>query len=161
MNYKESKEKLDKIRDDYGCKGEIIFRTALQIVVEAGQCTILDDTWYLTEIDDINAKHDVAEKEGKILFITRDFEIAILKCAREIAEIPTIDLLQYVQKEVWLSGDGIDYQRMKHIATVSIDWITSNDIDSEAILDHLRMLDLTDDEIVEFGYEWVLDKEEE
>ena len=152
---------LNKIRDDYGCKGEIIFKAALQTLIQEGTENFSNELKYSMWIREINRRHDKAEAEGKILFCTREFEIAILECAKEIARVPIIDMLQYVQKEVWLSGEGIDYQRMQHIATVSIDWITSNDIDSEDILNHLRMLDLTDDEIVEFGYEWVLDKEEE
>ena len=152
---------LNKIRDDYGCKGEIVFRSALLDVVQYGVDTFADDWSCQHILDSINERHDKAEAEGKWLYTTRNFDISLLECAKEIAKVPVMDLLQYVQKEVWLSGEGIDYQRMKHIATVSIDWITSNDIDSEAILNHLRMLDLTDDEIVEFGYEWVLDKEEE
>ena len=151
---------LNKIRDDYGCKGEVIFKTALQTLIQGGVDNFNSNLQYGTWLAEINDRHNKAELEGKILFCTREFEIAILECAKEIAKVPIMDMLRYVQKEVWLSGEGIDYQRMQHIATVSIDWITSNDIDSEAILDHLRMLDLTDDEIVEFGYEWVLDKEE-
>ena len=44
-NYVENKKTLDKIRNEYGCKGDVLFRTALQLVVSAGQCTVLDDSY--------------------------------------------------------------------------------------------------------------------
>lgn len=63
-NYAESKKALDKIRDKYGCKGDIIFRTAIQLLVDAGKCTILDPAWYQCEMDNIDARHDKAEAEA-------------------------------------------------------------------------------------------------
>ena len=111
-NYVETKKKLDKIRDKYGCKGEVLFRSALQCVLDYGMSDMLDDWCYQHRIDEVNERHDEAEAEGKTLWITRDFELAILECAREIAKVEAYDLLVYIQKEVWLSNDGgIDYQR--------------------------------------------------
>ena len=72
-NYAESKKALDQIRDKYGCKGDIIFRTAIQLLVDTGKCTILDPAWYQCEMDNIDARHDKAETEGKLLFMTIDF----------------------------------------------------------------------------------------
>jgi hypothetical protein len=59
-NYAESKKKLDSIRDKYGCKGEIIFRTAIQYIVEYGQQNFLDEVWYEELINDIDDRHDTA-----------------------------------------------------------------------------------------------------
>lgn len=159
-NYAESKKELDKIRSKYGCKGDILFRTALQLVVQVGQCTVLDDAWYQCEIDDINAKHNKACEEGKILFIARDFELAILECARELAEINAYDLLIYVQKEVWLSGEGIDYQRAVELLKSCLEWFT-DDTYSENIIENLNLLGFNDDEIEMLGYSWLFKEEEE
>ena len=160
MSYKDSKIMLNKIRDDYGCKGEVIFRTALQIVVESGQCTILDDTWYQCELDEINHRHDMAEADGKWLYCTRDFEIAILECAKEIAKMPTMDLLQYIQKEVWISGEGIDYQRAIELLKDCLEWFTDDTL-NERIVENLSLLGFKDYEIEELGYGWLFEEEEE
>ena len=112
MNYAETKKELDRIRNEYGCKGEILFRTAIQTVVEYGTDSLLDDWNYAHLKDEVNERHDAAEAEGQILWITRDFELAILECAREIANVEIYNLLVYIQKEVWLSNEGgIAYDR--------------------------------------------------
>lgn len=161
-NYAESKKTLDKIRNEYGCKSDILFRSALQYAMEYGTDNLIDDWNYTHAVDDINNRHDAAEAEGKMLFVSRDFELAILECAREIANVNTYDLLMYVQKEVWLSGDGIDYQRAiellkKLTYCLTEDYMPCN-MDT---LDVLYDIGMTDDEIESLGYGYLLDEEEE
>jgi hypothetical protein len=159
-NYVESKKTLDRIRNEYGCKGDVLFRTALQLVVSVGQCTVLDDGWYQCEVDDINAKHNKAEAERKMLFIARDFELAILECARELAEVDAYDLLIYVQKEVWLSGEGMDYQRAIELLKRCMEQIEANeDYDNAETYDVLQSIGFDDDELEEFGFEYLLKEE--
>ena len=111
-NYAETKKELDRIRGEYGCKGEMIFRTSLQYIVEYGSIRFKDDEWVKSQLDLVNAKHNKADAENKILFIGREFEIALIECAREIAKVDAYGMLVYIQKEVWLSNEGgIDYQR--------------------------------------------------
>lgn len=160
MSYKESKMTLNKIRDDYACKGEIIFKSALQYVVECGHHLLQDSLWVQTQLSSINANHDEAEREGKRLFITRDFEKAIVECAAEIAKVPTMDMLQYVQKEVWLSGEGIDYQRAIELLKDCLEWFTDDTL-NERILENLNLLGFRDDEIEELGYGWLFEEGEE
>ena len=76
--YVESKKALDKIREDFCCKGDIIFRTAIQYVVEYGQQTFQDYDFVMNQMAEIDGKHDEAEANGKILFILIYFEIAII-----------------------------------------------------------------------------------
>jgi hypothetical protein len=159
MSYKESKMMLNKIRDDYGCKGEVLFRTALQYVVECGQYLLQDELWVQTQLSAINDKHDEAEKEGKWLFIGRDFEKAIVECAAEIAKVPSMDMLQYVQKEVWLSGEGVDYQRAIELLKDCVEWFTDDTL-NERIIENLSLLGFKDYEIEELGYGWLFDEEE-
>ena len=160
MSYKDSKMMLNKIRDDYACKGEILFRTALQYVVECGCHLLQDQLWVQTQLSAINVKHDEAEKEGKILWITRDFEKVIIECAAEIAKVPVMDVLQYVQKEIWLGGDGMDYQRAIELLKDCVDWFT-DDTDNQRIVENLNLLGFRDDEIEELGYGWLFEEEEE
>ena len=158
--YIESKKTLDKIREDFGCKGEIIFRTAIQEVVSHGQTTFLDNSIYKDMMNDIDANHNYAEANDKTLFIPRDFEKAIIECARELSKIDSYDLLIYIQKEIWLGSDGIDYKRAIDIAQTCLNYIIDNEcIGNEEILDKLYELDLRDKEIEDLNFGWVFEEE--
>lgn len=94
MNYTESKKVLDKIRADYSSAGDVVFRAALSIVVECGQYMLSDDEWYNTAIAQLNSNkaYSIIEK-------------LTYECARELALVSSIDLLRYIQKEVWLGKE--------------------------------------------------------
>ena len=161
-NYAESKRKLDAIRDKYGCKGEVIFRTAIQYIVEFGQHNFKDGVWFDEVMNDVGERHDLAEANGTILFVTRDFEKAILECAKEIAEIEPYDFLVYMQREIYLGGDGISYQCAIELLTACVESIYENHSeDSWYALEDLRGCDFSDDELEELGYDWLLDLEGE
>ena len=161
-NYAESKQKLDAIRDKYGCKGEIILRSAIQYIVEFGQRNFNDEQWFDIAIGGIDRRHDQAETEGKFLFITRDFEKAILACAKELAQIDPYDFLIYIQREIYLGGDGISYQRAIELLTACTESIYENHReDSWYALEDLRGCGFSNDELEELGCGYLLDIEEE
>jgi hypothetical protein len=160
--YNESKKAMDKIRRTYGCRGEVLFRTALQYVVECGQHTIKDKEWLKEQMDEIDARHDKVEGQGRILIVSRDFEKAIIKCAAEIAEIPTYDLMVYIQREVYLTADGIDYQRSIELLKNALEYIEWNsDCDDEKIHEAFENIGFEDDEIKELGFGYLLENDEE
>ena len=166
--YIDSKKKLDKIRSKYGCKGEIIFRTAIQMLIDAGKCTILDPAWYQTEMDAIDARHNKAEADGQFLFMTRDFEKAIYECAKDLCEVDTYDILTYIQREVWLGGSEVgepDYQRALQIIRNCLCYVDNEGgyytSRPSITLKKFREMELTDDEIEYFGWEYLFDVEEE
>ena len=161
MSYTESKQKLDTIRDKYGCTGEVIFRTAIQYVVELGQNTFKDEAWYEDQLNAIDDRHDAAEMVGKFLFMTRDFEKAIVNCAKEIAEIEVYDLLIYIQKEIWLGGSRISYQRAIRLLKNCIAMLDEHHGDCYSTLNDLNDAKFSDDEIEEPGYGYLLDVDEE
>ena len=162
-NYVKTKRELDRIRNKYGCKGEILFRSALQCVLDYGMSDMLDDWCYQHRIDEVNERHDEAEAEGKTLWITRDFEIAILECAREIAEVEAYDLLVYIQKEVWLSNDGgMDYKRAIQLLKECMSQIEADEnYDNTETYDVFLSLGFTDDELEAFGFGYLLEEEDE
>ena len=160
MSYQNSKIMLNKLRDDYGCKGEILFRTAIQYVVECGQQHFQDIEWVNEQLDIVDKKHDAFDRENKTSFISRDFEKVIIECAWEIAKVPVMDMLQYVQKEVWLSGDGIDYQRAISLLTKCMDWI-EDEFDKSETLDTFQYLGFEDDELYELGFGYLIEEDEE
>ena len=160
-NYANSKKALDKIRSEYNCKGDLLFRTAIQTVVEYGTNSLLDDWDYEHLKESINERHDNAEAEGKKLWITRNFELAILECAREIAQVDIYDMLMYIQREVWLCGDGIDYQRAIELLKNCLNWFADDCCGCAETLERFELLDLNDSEIEELGYGYMFDVREE
>lgn len=104
-NYVESKKVLDKIASKYGCKGDIIMRTAAQYIIEYGQYMFKDEDFIKDQIQQIEDKHRIAEEEGKHLWMTKDFELAIFNCARELADVNSYDLIIYMQKEMYWSNE--------------------------------------------------------
>lgn len=168
MSYTESKKKLDEIRQEYGCKGDIIFRTAIQYVVEFGTCSLQDKEWYEWTMNDIDGRHDHAEANGKILWCTRDFEKAIVDCAVALSKVDTYDLLTYIQREVWLGGGEVgepDYKRAIEIIRSCLCYVSGGwsyyEQTAEETLSKFRTMELTDEEIEYFGWEYLLDVEDE
>lgn len=161
-NYSESKKELDRIRSEYGCQGEVLFRTAIQMVVEYGTSDLLDDYSYEHMKHDVNERHDAAEADGKVLWITRDFELALLECAREIASVNIYDMLMYIQKEVWLSGNYIEYQRAMKLLKKCMEQIEADEgYDNAETLYVLQSLGFTDEEVEELEFGYLLNNNEE
>lgn len=156
-NYAESKKQLDTIRDKYGCKGEVIFRAAIQYVIEFGQRNFKDEVWFDELVNDVDERHNLAEANGEILFVTRDFEKAIFECAKELAQIELYDFLIYIQREIYLGGNGISYQRTIKLLHKCMDWIDETHMTGADCYDTLQYLDFTDNEIKELGYGYLLD----
>lgn len=168
MNYAESKQKLNNIRQKYGCKGDIIFRTAIHYVVEHGQYNLRDETWFDEVINDIDDRHDMAENNNKILWVTRGFEKAIMECARELAFVDVNDLLIYIQREVWFYGGEIgepDYQRalqiIRNCLCYTADRYGAYAEECSETLYKFREMELADEEIEYFGWEYLFDVENE
>lgn len=162
-NYAETKKELDRIRNEYGCKGEMIFRTSLQYIVEFGQNKFLDDEWVESQLDVINEKHNKADAENKILFIGREFEIALIECAKELANVSAYNLLVYIQKEVWLSNEGgIDYDRAVNLLKGCMSNIEMwNDCQCGMTLNELEDIGFEDEEVEELGFGYLLSSRED
>lgn len=167
MSYAESKKKLDAIRQEYGCKGDLIFRTAIQNVIDYGKSCLLDPDWYKGTMDDIGAKHNHAETNGKFLWCTREFEKAIVDCSVALCDVESYYLLTYIQREVWLGGGEVgepDYQRaleiIRNCLCYTSDCYGAYPENCSETLHKFREMELTDDEIAYFGWEYLFDVEE-
>ena len=156
-NYADSKKKMDEIRDKYGCKGEVIFRTAIQCVVECGQYNFMNEAWFEEQLNKIDEHHDAAEATGKVLFMTRSFEKAIFECAKELAEIKVYDFLIYVQREVFLSNHGIDPNRALELLTKCMDWIEDEHRTALECYDTFEYLGFEDSELREMKFGYLVD----
>lgn len=162
-NYAENKKTLDEIKSKYNCAGDVIFRTATQYVVEYGKVMFEDAQWVQSQFDQIDAKHNTAEAEGKNLWIGREFEKACVECAAEIAKVNTYDLLIYIQKEMyWSDEGGLDYQRAIELLKKCIyDIEERENCEDKLLLQALDNIGFFDSEIEELGFGYLFNTEEE
>ena len=156
-NCAETKKKMDTIRSKYNCAGDVIFRTAIQMVVEHGQNIFKDDAWYEDQLNAIDDRHDAAEAVGKFLFMTRDFEKAIMNCAKDLAHIEPYDFLMYIQTEVFLGGNSMDYQHMMRLLKKCMEWIEETHACLGEAYDTLRYVGFSDSDIEMLGFDYILD----
>ena len=161
-NYVESKKALDKIASKYGCKGDIIMRTAAQYIVEYGQYMFNDEDFIKDQIQQIEDKHRISEEEGKHLWVTKDFELAIFNCARELAEVNSYDLIIYMQKEIyWSNEGGLDYKRAVQLLKSSLEYLENyNNCNNKENYEAFQDIGLEDNEIEEFGFDYLISEEE-
>jgi hypothetical protein len=163
-NYAENKKVLDKIRNEYDCKGDIIFRTAIQYVIEYGQVMFDDKEWLDGQLKRVDIKHDKAECEGKHLWIDREFEKAIIECATKVANVNAYDILIYIQKEVfWSEEGGLDYQRaIELLKACMMDIEQRKGCEDKLALYAFEDIGFEEDEIQTLGWGYLLnDKEDE
>ena len=150
-NYTEVKHKMDIIRGTYACAGDLIFRAAIQMVVECGQYTLLNDEWYDAEM----AKFEANKSWHR-------FEKAIYKCARQLATVNSADFLMYIQKEVWLGDHNISYPRMVELLHSCMNWFVDYDCcETKEMLKKFKDLGFADNELTNLGFNWLFEEEDE
>ena len=161
--YENSRKTLEKIRQEFGCKGEIIFRTAILYVVEFGQRTFEDEEFMQLQFDRIDAKHDTAEAEGKSLYVGRHIEKACFECAAKIAMVDTCHLIIYIQKELWVGEEGgLPYKRAIELLKGCMSNIEMwNDCQCELTFHEFEDIGFGEEEIGELGFGYVLNIIEE
>lgn len=153
MNYSEAKIKMDEIRQNFKCKGELIFSCAIQNIVDCGTRIFTKeyvDKW----LDEINEKHDEAKAQGKCLMIGREFEKSIAKCTAELSAIEPINFLMYVQREFWFydGSDDISYGRAIELLK-SVVGYSLQDRETDIAREDLYYIGFEDGELCTLGYE--------
>ena len=153
-------ETLNKIRQKYTCKGDIIFRTSLMNVVDCGQQSYNNEEWYNMALEEIDKRHDKAKAEGKWLIMTRDFEKTLLECSKEIAAVNTYELLKYIQKYAWIGGDfgELDYQEAIELLQSCMNHIEG--FENDMVLDVFYEIGFSDDQISYLGFDHLFGIEE-
>lgn len=153
MNYNEAKIKMDTIRQNFKCKGELIFSCAIQNVVDYGTRIFTKeyvDDW----LNKIDVKHNGAEAQGKYLMIGREFEKDIAKCTAAISKIEPINFLMYVQREFWFYNgpDDISYDRAIELLR-SVVGYSLQDKETDIAKEDLDYIGFEDGELCTLGYE--------
>ena len=141
-NYTESKKELDTIRSKYSSAGDIIFRSAIDTLIDIGKVNCCNELTY----------------DGILSGVDNELDRTVLKCAHDLADINTTDLLVYVQKELYLSNDGgMSYQTMARRLSDCIEWIIRDADCSDAVKDLKYGVGFSENELRSFGYDYLFD----
>lgn len=151
-NYKENKKKIEKIRDNYR---ELAFRAGISYLMDVG---IRHLTKELVE----ETCKEIMQQDDTNRIMTNDFECDILRVAYELAQIPHIDLLVYIQREVAYDvfDGGISYSRAIKLLKDCVFGIEMQCNTFEETLDKLENMEFEDDEIRALGFEYLLEDED-
>ena len=141
-NYTESKKELDTIRSKYSSAGDIIFRSAIDTLIDIGKVNCCNELTY----------------DGILSGVDNELDRTVLKCAHDLADINTTDLLVYVQKELYLSNDGgMSYQTMARRLSDCIEWIIGDADCSDAVKDLKYGVGFSENELRSLGYDYLFD----
>ena len=151
-NYKESKKKIEKIRDNYR---EMAFRAGISHLMDVGIRHLDKDT-----VEETCTK--IMQEDDTNHIMTNDFKCDILRVAYELAQIPHIDLLVYIQREVDYDvfDGGISYGRAIKLLKDCVLGIEMKCYSDAETLDTLENMEFEDDEIRALGFEYLLEDEE-
>lgn len=153
-NYVESKRKLDAIRNRVG---EPLFRMALTHTFDVG-------FRHLTEENIKATCEDIMKDDDSNAFMTNEYKCDLVRTAGEIANVPPYDVEVYVHREIEYSAgdDYIQYSRLLEILKDALFYIYEDIQDCELFYKIMSQdLDIDEDEIMELGYDWAMNKEEE
>ena len=70
---------------------------ALEILLEFGRNSLKDENFYKKQIKEIEERHQAGKGST---FMTKDYEIEIIKISRRMALMPSKDLYDYIQNEM-------------------------------------------------------------
>ena len=149
-NYAESKKKLDEIRDKYG---EPMFRMAISHLMDVG-------TRNLTEELVKETCEKIMQEDDSKAFMTNEFKCELIRAAYELAQIQQIDLLVYIQREIYydIFDDMPSYDRAIQLLKGCMYNIEQwNDCRNELTLGEFEDIGFEDEELEAFGFGYVLD----
>lgn len=145
-NYNQSKKEIDAIRYKYSSIKDIVFKIAICMLIHKGKSFFDNEGSYQDLIYSADLK----------------FNEFVVKCAKELAKINTIDLLVYIQKEICFSNDNVmGYQKMTQKLKDCIEWIIGDACDCDAAKILTEGIGFSASEIVSFGYGFVFEEDDE
>lgn len=163
--YQETAKRLNEIRTKYTSAGDMIFRSAVYTLFEEGSRNVKK------LLADTERIHKYQENIG-IPVENAAFIEAVLCCAEEMKDLHPSNLTLYMAYEgIFFPALGetcrqeapIPYKRLRKITDNLLSGIAEdyNNISGSDHLQRLKNDGLTEDEIRYFGYEYLLDLEEE
>ena len=151
-NYKESKQVLDNLRSR---NDEAMFRMAISHLIDVG-------VRHLTEENVKHTYQQIMQEDDSHSFMTNQYKCDLVWLAHDLAQIPHIDLLIYIQREV--DYDAMDnnpsYRRAIQLLRSCVDWTTCDQLPEDALSD-LYGIGFSDEEIEFVGFGNLLEMNEE
>ena len=151
-NYVESKKKIDNLRSRHD---EAMFRMAISHLVDVG----------IRHLTEENVKHtceQIMKEDDSNSFMTNHYKCDLVWLAHDLAQLPQIDLLVYVQREIdYDIFDGSpSYRRAVQLLRNCVDWTTCDQLTEDALSD-MYAIGFSNEEIEFVGFGNLLEKEEE
>ena len=152
MNYVESKQKLDELKN----KNEMIFRMAISHLMDCG-------IRHLTEENIEQTCAEIMKQDDSRAFMTNKFQCELVRTAGELAKADHIHLLNYISKEIYYDvGDNApSYDRTIRLLKGCMCTIECVHDDSEYTRWDFEEIGFEDSELKQLGFGYLLEEEEE
>ena len=153
-NYNINKKRLDLIRNNVG---EPVFRMAISHLMDVGIRHLTE------EIVEETCEKMMQEDDSKSI-MTNEFKCALVRTAYELAQIPHIDSLVYIQREVAYDiCDGMpSYERAIELLKSSLEYLEGyNNCNNEENYEAFQCIGLDDEEMEKFGFGYLIQVTEE
>jgi hypothetical protein len=153
-NYAENKKKIEVIRNQVG---DMAFRMAISHLMDVG-------LRHLTEENVEKTCKELMQQDDSKSLMSNAFQCSLVRTAYALAQIPHIDLLVYIQREVvYAVDDGMpDYDRAITLLKACMSNIEQwNACSNELTLGEFEDIGFDDDEIRALKFGYVLDAREE
>ena len=150
-NYTESKKKLDNLRSR---NDEAMFRMAISHLMDVG----------IRHLTEENVKHtcqQIMQEDDSRSFMTNQYKCDLVWLAYELAQVPHIDLLVYIQREVDydVMDDNPSYRRTTQLLKSCVDWMACDQLPEDALSD-LYSIGFSNEEIEFIGFGNLLEMED-
>lgn len=152
--YVESKKKIEAVRNWYG---EFVFRGGISHLMDVG-------IRHLTKENVEDTCKQIMESDDTGCFMTNEFQCEIVKAAYDLAQVPHTDLLVYIQREVVydIFDGAMSYKRAIDVLKYTLEYLEGyNNCNNKENYEAFQDIGLDDDEIVGFGFEYLIPKDEE
>lgn len=150
-NYAESKKIINNIR---ARNDEAMFRMAISHLMDVG----------IRHLTEENVKHtcqQIMQEDDSHSFMTNQYKCDLVWLAHELAQIPHIDLLVYIQREVDydVMDDHPSYSRSTQLLKSCVDWMVCDQLPEDALSD-LYSIGFSNEEIEFIGFGNLLEMED-
>lgn len=154
-NYAETKKKIDAVRK----KDEVMFRMAISHLMDVG-------IRHLTEENVEETCENIMKEDDTNSFMTNEYKCDLVRMAFDLAQITRnsqVDLLVYIQREIdYDVFDGVtDYNKAIRLLIKCMGEIEQcYNCRNKAVLDVFQYIGFDDDELVNFGYGYLVEENE-
>ena len=152
-NYAENRKKFDEIRNRVG---EPMFRMGVSHLMDVGIRHLDKDL-----VEETCEK--IMQEDDSKAFMTNEFKCDIIRIAYELAQIPHVDLLAYISREMFYdTGDDMPtYDRAIQLLKGCMSFLVEDSSGNAEAFDVFDYIGFNDDEINALGWGCIFDIKEE